>query len=532
MSGTGADGTTGYGGGFGGVLPPSPPLPPGAPLPPDRPPTAGLPRDPITAATAALGNLTGLGAGYLFLRRWPRAALAWLVTAAFLFAVLPVTAEGVAGGWVAAYLLCLAALAADAWRLARPPAPRRPGVWVPAAAVVAVAALAAGSVVWCGDAQERALERDLRQELAAADAQVAAVRSDPFDQARDGYDSALATYLGVRAHHPSTDAAAEVPARIDALYEAATAPRGGQDGCAGLEPLRYLADLPEDWDDAEAERLAERAVAELPEPLHACGMQHLDTDPVAAAEPFTELLSEHGDSEYATGLAEELGARQGQAVGALEGDTACEALDEIRGLAGLFGRLPGADFSRLAEEGAAAEPDGLYECGVSRFLAGAFEDARSTLEELIQDHPEDGRVDRARDIVIAARIAAEVPAAGEELPPESGGGGATVRVEVYNDSPYELEVLYTGPRTGRDTVEPCGDCSVYPAGTGEDEFCPRGTDYPHTVLNLPAGEYQLLFGTADEEIRPNGASDSFDSAYIYTYCNYVTEDSLLPGTDV
>jgi tetratricopeptide (TPR) repeat protein len=469
-----------------------------------------------------------VGAGYLYLRRWRRVVPTWLATAALLFIALPAEAEGIAGVWAVLWALCAVAAAVDAWWIARPATPPARVPWIPATAGVLLLALPAAGPVWFDDARQAALEEDLRIRLEAADQQAGQGHTLDFGNAEDTYRDALDEYFAVRGAHPGTDAAAGVPARLDALYEGATADRVGEDHCAALAPLRFFRGLPGDFEDAEAERLAELAAGALPGPLHDCGLTHVEADdPAAAQEPLTELLESYPEHERAAALPDELGGRQQAAMDQLGTAAACPALDELRALNGLFEQLPGADFTRMAADGTEPVPEGLYQCGASRFLAGNFTGADESLNELIDDHPDHDRVDRARDILIASRIAAEYPGAGEELPPEPGTtGGPTVTLEIFNDSPYEMEALYTGPRTLRETAEPCDDCEVYTSDPG-DNACPNGEDYPSITLRLPAGDYFYLNEVPNGSARSVSGAETLSSGYIYTSCFYVTEESLL-----
>lgn len=514
------------------------PPPPSAPPPPQYPPSVPPPpRDGLTAATAAVLNLSGLGLGYLFLRRWRRAIPCWIATAALLFAALPVEPEGIAGIWVVLYGVALVAFALDAWRVGGPPPapygptpapygrpPSRP--WLPLAAGVLLLALPATSVVCYGSAQNAALEEELEQRLTAADRIVREAEGASFGSAREDYDSALTRYLNVSEDHPDSDAAETLPGRLDDLYEQATESSG--DDCADLDALRYFKELPEESGGAQAERLAQRADEDLPAPLHGCGLQRVESgDPDGAADVLTELLEDYPDSEYATGLSAELSDRQSSAVDAIGGEDSCGALDEVGWLAELADQLPGEkeEYAQIADDGLAAEPEGLYQCGTDQFLEGSYADSVSTLRQLVSDYPDNGHVDRAGDIIIAAQIAEEIPAAGDDLPPEEGTtGGGSVTVTIYNDSPYEQEVLYTGPNTAKKTIAACGSCSVYSSDPGESA-CSADVTYPSITLHLPAGTYHFLHRSVGEDSEsPATSTDSLSTAYTYSFCSYSYED--------
>ncbi|MFI7273279.1 hypothetical protein [Streptomyces sp. NPDC049879] len=519
-----------YGGGFGAHLPPPPP-PPAAPRPP---------RDQRLALTAALLNLSGLGLGHLYLRRWWHVLPSLLLTAALLAMALPVTADGVSGRWVALYAAGVLLLAADAWRLARPAGPERRPLLAPVVAGVLLLAIPAGAVVFFGDAQRRALESDLQDRLTATDELVERAAADPFGESEDRYRSAVTDYLGVRDAHPDTDAAAEVPDRLDALYERATAPADGADGaeetdhCRALAPLRFFRDLPDDTgDDPETRRLSARATDALPEPLHGCGLRLTSQRDIDGAEvPFTELLRDHADSPFATGLPDELGGMRNAAIEGVEGDDPCGSLGQLRDYNALFAELPGEEFPRMAAEGEEPVPDGLWACGTAQFRDGDFADSEETLRELLDVAPDHEEADYAGDVLIAAQIAVDLPAAGEDLPPRpgSGAGGATIEVEIFNDSPDPLELLWTGPRTGSRTIDACASCDYYPSVTDDDETCAEDIDYPSTTLELPAGSYHFLHRAPETGVSTLAETEVFEPDYIYTWCTYTTEDqSLLPG---
>ncbi|WP_052849507.1 DUF3488 domain-containing protein [Streptomyces avicenniae] len=531
-----------YGGPYG---PPPPTTPHGigpvmygdgsAPQFPPAPPTVRPPRDQRLAVTAALLNLSGLGAGYLYLRRWWQVVPSLLLTGLLLWAVLPVTADGISGQWVALYVLGLLVLAADAWRLARPETPRRRPLLVPLTTGILLLAIPAGAVVFFEDAQRQALEDDLQERLALADDLVEQAGDEPFEEAEQRYRSALDGYVAVRSDHPDTDAAAEVPDRLDALYEQATTPAAdADDPCGPLTPLRFFRDLPgENGEGPDIERLSVRAADTLPEPLHACGLSRTaQGDVEGAREPFTELLGDHADSPLATGLPEELGVLQGTAADGVEGDQPCDALDQLRDWNELFGELPGEQFAQLAADGQGPVPDGLFACGTAQFRAGDFTDSEATLRDLLAEDPDHPEADYTQDILIAAQIAARLPAAGESLPPRpgAGGGGPTITVEVSNDSPNELELLWTGTRTGSRTVGACGSCDVYTSDPG-DAGCSADIDYPTTTLELPAGEYHFLHRAPDLDVDNLAETTEFEANYEYTWCTFTIEGLQLPAPD-
>ncbi|RBM04531.1 hypothetical protein [Streptomyces sp. PT12] len=519
---------------------------------------------------AALLNASGTGAGYLYLRLRARACACWAGTALLILAANAWNAAGAPLLWLPLYALWLAAQVADGYRRARhlpvpdPAAPTgRP--WVPFAAGGALLVLVASGLAWYRTLPAEALERAERAHAArecadalahyarasasryefvlspasadartgrdacavALDAEASAERGD-YRGAVSGYESylalydgappwpgaeqrlgqvrllaadalaeaaaghaaedlgaaygaAVAAYTAVRAQHPGTAEAARVPGRLDALYAAGTADLAERP-CETVADLRALEDLAAVESD-EAERLASRARSDLPGAQFACG-----------------------EARFAEGAY-------------------CEAGDAFEAVLALAAATP----ERLTE---AEESVGrsLYECGVAHYDAERYGQARDALERLVDGYPDDGRASVAEDLLIAVEIREVNEGRTGELPEPTPVGTAprgAVTVEVVNDSPEALEILWTGPETGTATLDACADCTTRGELDGVfGQACGTDAERPAKTLTLAPGAYELVIRTTTGAfLSPHSGAWHLSAGTAYEDCYALGSDA-------
>lgn len=170
----------------------------------------------------------------------------------------------------------------------------------------------------------------------------------------------------------------------------------------------------------------------------------------------------------------------------------------------------------------AALPQPLYECGLQRFAEGDSQTAVTYLRRLGDTFPDDPLAAQARPTLIRAEVAAITATAAGEVPPPTAVGRApagTVSVEVVNDSPDELELLFAGPEADAVTIPPCPTCSAYPfAAIGG---CEAGS-LPTVSLELPPGSYQLgVRSRSGNDVTPYAGSWELASGTAYSSCFYI-----------
>ncbi|MFD7967673.1 hypothetical protein [Streptomyces clavifer] len=502
------------------------------PPPPAGPPTIGPPPQgaALRAVAAGLLSLSGLGLGHVLLRRWRRAAVSWAATAVLLVVALPADPDGVPALLVAAYLLVLLLAGADAARLAlRADFARgvRP-VLAAALGLVLLAVPVTGTVVHAS-ARDEAVEQELLGRLEEGDGLVEKASKHPFALSAPDYRYALTLYRELGEDHPGSRAAALVPARLKAYYDAVSTPYSEKKYCSAVDPLTYLRTVPDTVDRKLLGDLAGRPDTPLAESLYACGVSRLSgTGTESGSKELEALLRTFPESSQAGQVGPAVSGEIRQRVAALKGADPCTVTAGLRRMSTLVTGLPPTSVPSLGAQADAGVRDGVYACGVDEFKEKRFPEARQTLTDFADTYKDDRRGRQARDIVIAAEIAEERPSAGKRLPGSGRPGGARMELVISNDAPNDVEVLYTGPVTGTVKLKACGSCERY---SGESAGAARacrasGTSYPKARLRLPAGEYHFLYkhGTgATSDVDSYASGSSVKPGYSYTSCTYLIE---------
>ncbi|MDX3072583.1 hypothetical protein PV364_09295 [Streptomyces sp. MI02-7b] len=501
------------------------------PSTPPSPPPA--PADGLRAAAVALLNLTGLGLGYALLRRWGLMAACWLATGVLLLVALPADPDGVPSGVVVGYLVLLAlaaihgAFAGLRTRLAWPT-----GSPVAIALGLVLLAVPAGGVVLYDMARDEATEQMLLDRLDQADRLVRAGEGREFGTAEAGYRKALRAYRDLRADHPDSRAAAEVPDRLKTYYTTVGAAYEQKDYCGAIPGLTYLRTVPASIGKKDLGTLAEWPDDRLATSLYECGAQGMATNATGWTGLFGDLLSAFPDSAQAAEVAPAIGSAVDKAVKAVGGSDPCAAVDRLRSLGtqvrGLRGGTAGVDESLAKQAGRATKSadSGVYTCGVDQYKDGDFDAAAQTMNTFVAGHKTDRRRALARKFAIAAEVASEVPAAGKHLPTLASGG--SISVTIKNDSPHPVTVYYTGPVTGSLTLGACGSCTTYsllePSLLGFKPCQNTSRHYPQRTIRLPVGTtYFLHRSSAGLGTTPATDTAKLKSGYIYTECAYTTK---------
>ncbi|WP_369143964.1 hypothetical protein [Streptomyces sp. R44] len=517
-----------------GTLPPPPGAPPGfGPPPPPAQPQG--PANPAQSAAVALLNLSGLGLGYVLLRNWIGAALCWLATAALLVAALPADVDGVPTFVVYGYLAFLIAVAIDGGRRGAR-ASLRIGAGLRRLALplalVLLAVPAGGSLAY-GAARDEAKEQALLERLAAADTLVKSADGLAFDKAEPTYRKALDTYQDLGTKHSGSRAGKLVPDRLDAYYTSVSAPYDKKQYCAAVPPLKHLRGLAATVDKELLGSRPAKTDEPLAESLYQCGTAALGVqtaNPTAGAS-LNELLSTFPKSTQATRVEPAVREAIKTRVTALGGAEPCDATAELRTLRSSLDEMPDPSLEPASKEASDAVQKGDFACGTDQFKDKEFSTAATTMTDYAKTYPNSPQAAHARSIAIAAEIAEEEPAAGGSLPPADVPGGARMVMVVSNDGPGEVELLYTGPMTGKVTLKACGTCTKYQTpllvNSPKIKACSGpSSKYPKATLLLPAGDYHFLQKRAATGTSTAGDTKSsrtkIEPGYSYTNCLYVT----------
>ncbi|MEV4947531.1 hypothetical protein [Streptomyces sp. NPDC053755] len=510
-------------------MPPPPVGPPRVPPPPAE-------AHPAQAALAGLLNLSCLGLGYVLLRQWALAAVCWGATAALLFVALPADVDGVPTGFLVGYGVFLLAAAADGARRGLR-APRR-ALALPAALPVALAlallVVPVGGTLAYGSARDEAVEQSLLDRLAAADALVKSAEGQSFSSAEADYREALLTYQDLGSRRAGSRAGRLVPDRLDAYYAAVSAPYDAKNYCEAVPRLQHLRGLPGTVDRSLLGDLAGKADEPLAHSWYECGTSRIGVAgaETTAGEHLNALLSTFPQSPHAqkieAAVKETIRSREAALTGA--GADPCGKVTELRRVGTTVDLLPKPAFAAVSRANGDAVRKGDFACGVRHFEDKEYTDAVRTMTEYATQYPNSPQLAHARSIAIAAEIAEEEPAAGKRLPPATAPGGSRMVMVVSNDGPGEVELLYTGPVTGRVTIKACGTCKAYPGSLARNapkiKACSGpSSKYPKTTITLPAGNYHFLQkrdGTGSSSAVNKSSTAKIEPGYSYTNCLYVT----------
>lgn len=514
----------------GGGYTPPPPFGPPAPAAPSAP---REPADPLRAVAVGLLNLSGLGIGYLLTRRWVAFAVALVVTGILLAGALPADPDGVSGGLLVTYLVFLVLFAVHGalrglrTRLSFPPK-------APLALLLGLVLLAvpAGAVVYYDGAKDDATEQMLLDRLDAADHLVQAAKGTPFASAKSDYSSALGSYQDLRNNHADSQAAKKVPDRMQAFYTSVGTPYDQKKYCDAIEPLKFLQTVPKHIDGKVLGSLAGWPDDRLATSLYECGIDELtDPAPTAATDntKITELLTDFPRSAQAAKVEPAIKASIDSAAKGLGGKDPCGATYKLRALSSDAADLPGDKAGitdALSADSRRADgyvETGTYNCGLSQYKSGSFDQALSTMNDFTGKYPHDKHRPLALKIAIAAEIAKERPEAGKRVPTTSTAG--SISVTFSNDSPDSVEILYTGKVTGSFTLKGCADCTRYSTDVFASTSACKDTSkhYDKKTLYLPSGTTYILQKPIDDSATPTDDTLELRGGYIYTECAYVLE---------
>ncbi|MFD3946380.1 hypothetical protein [Streptomyces sp. NPDC058579] len=510
------------------------------------PPPAPVESNPAQAVLVGLLNLSCLGLGYVLLKKWVQAAVCVLATAVLLLVALPADVDGVPTGVLVGYAAFLLAAAVDgARRGLRAPLALPAGAAATAGAgarrlalplalgLVLLAVPVGGSVAY-GAARDEAIEQSLLARLAEADKQVKSVEGQSFGGAEHTYGKALAVYQELGTKHAGSRAGRQVPDRLNDYYASVSAPYQQKKYCEAVPGLQHLRALPEKVDRALLDGLTGKADDPLAHSWYECGITGLARagTEASAGDNLNALLSTFPESSYAKKV--ELTVREGlrtrgAAIAAGSTDP-CDAVLELQRFRTTVDLLPKDTFAAVSTDTGKEIQKGDFACGVEQFKEKEFSEAVQTMNDYVKEYPGSAQVAHARSIAIAAEIADETPAAGNRLPSATVPGGSRMVMVVSNDGPGEVELLYTGPVTGRVTLKACGTCTAYgdllARGAAKPKVCSGpSSKYPKATLWLPAGDYHFLQkrpGSGSLAAGDKSSTAKIEPGYSYTNCLYVT----------
>jgi tetratricopeptide (TPR) repeat protein len=476
-----------------------------------------------SAVAAALLNLTGIGLGYLYLRRWLRGTACAVIFVLMVVVAFANDAASEPWFWRVLAAVWIAATAFDAWWVARAsPRPQTRDQWLRpvAAGVLAVTLVIAGHVGYAGAARGTyAAGLEAQGRAACVDANRA------FDVVTGPYELTLSTVV---------PAAAERSAECTAYLAAEEAENAGAHAEAVTAYQAFRRDHPGSLLDPFVHENTRRALLAWAVALRSSGdldgaiaryrdlLGELQADP-GAAQVREDLAATY--VERASAARQSMAAAVGQPrVDAMRGamedlmlvgrelpETAAAA-SAPQGIQDTFAQannafaegrfcdgLPVLDYAVTLPESAgiagvanADRAHSLSECGLSTFGAGDLEGAASRFSTLVADYPSDPGVPQARSALITAEVGSRTTVSLPLPAPIDAPGSESVL--VYNATSTDVRVLISGPTAHELTLPGCIGCpSVYETG----ESCPGPEGKPSTTIRMRTGPYYLLQDRVD-----------------------------------
>ncbi|WP_017569303.1 hypothetical protein [Nocardiopsis halotolerans] len=510
-------------------------MPPGQfgapPPPPPKPRRLGLFSSP-SGLRAALLNASGMGAGYVYLRKWLFFAVALavtiglLVTAAFMGAAdNALLWAGVLLGWfvVAAVLGLFAGRSSDERTLSRGEQPsRKVGPLLTAAGLV-VALLAVLAGVWqAGEWRLRVADAaHARGECGGSEAVAAYEGVEDFFQLSFSSSLMERARSGVEACGLLERAQADVAA---GEYERALASYG-----------TYFEHPAARWEDTDGEiadiHLSYAAnLAETAEEDFSGEVTDEYRENMRRAHEIYNVIPEDYEGTAAAGqVPEELLRLYALGTSEYDAENWCAAFDQIE----VFADLSWEVVPEVAERIGTEHPNAAFHCGWDRVDADEFDAADEIVSLLESDYPdhEADEVARMATHIGAGRIEERMDAmtALDEVefnpsPTGSSGSDKTV-LEITNNTPNEMQFLYVGPDGVHDEIitPACEECEVYTSPPTGNSCFENGEVMR---VEFDPGEYRLLLTSTDMGIfsAPLHGTVDFAAGDLYESCYYTVEE--------
>ncbi|AFY82459.1 tetratricopeptide repeat protein [Oscillatoria acuminata] len=166
------------------------------------------------------------------------------------------------------------------------------------------------------------------------------------------------------------------------------------------------------------------------------------------------------------------------------------------------------------------------DCGDRNQAEEKYSQAVIFYEQFLKAYPDHEIAPTIKEKLVQTLIAeAQQQGAATILRPPASGtteSGYTV-LQIQNDSPSRMQLVFSGPEDRIEELEPCFDCETY-FGKGP-ETCPGlGPIGRYTV---PPGDYKILVKSIDEyQVTPYRGDWNLEDSLTYQQCFYIIRDPL------
>lgn len=507
------------------------------------------------APGAAALNLTGLGLGYFYLRRWVRGGSYLVITAALVVTAFLTNASSLSWPWQVLAPLWVVLAALDAWRLAWAAPPGRPAPVLAKLLTLGLAVLliAGGTVAYLAyrDAGQRAFddgvqaqrnvdcvraaeqfalvtgvyELALSPNVPAADAKRSecdALNKADGDRAEGRFADAVAGYRAFRSSHPDSALAPALAGRLEGTFQdwgkslrergdldaAVTAYRDGLSELGPTSPVR--AELAATYVERATKTRGALPTTEA----------ELLTSVQSVMDDLLVVRNEFGD----TPAAGSVGQAMTDTMNALHPPFAavghCGAVPVLDHLAG----LPADKIAEISTPVADNRLIALSECGLQKFRESSFSEAKDMFAAVEGGYPQSPQAAQARSARIAAEVAIAKAGPPIALPePFTTDTPGAIEVVYFNVTDQPVQVLVAGTTAHQFDLPACVGCPPYEAGA-----CDTASGKPSFTLRLRPGSYDVLSrpqpGIGSLTFNQGFSTDVLEPGYTYTNCTYLTNN--------
>jgi hypothetical protein len=167
-------------------------------------------------------------------------------------------------------------------------------------------------------------------------------------------------------------------------------------------------------------------------------------------------------------------------------------------------------------------PPLLNACGKTFEAAKSFSDAVTFYQRFRNEYPKHPLAAEVQDAYVRATIAdAEASGAGELPAPQAVGGASgsntQMTVVIQNDTPEKLSIVFSGPDTRVEELDPCAECTKF---TEEPTSCPEKGPVGRYVM--APGTYKVVVKTSSGgNVTPFRGTWDLTTSEEYSSCFYV-----------
>ncbi|MCA1991092.1 MAG: hypothetical protein LDL41_03460 [Coleofasciculus sp. S288] len=170
-----------------------------------------------------------------------------------------------------------------------------------------------------------------------------------------------------------------------------------------------------------------------------------------------------------------------------------------------------------------------HSCGQVYATRENYANAVNMYERFLENYQKHQLASEVKAALAQSMVAeAKAKGAGDILQPGRSGitsDGTTV-VEIRNDSPETMRIVFSGPDPRFEELDPCDDCIKY-VGKGP-ESCPNKG--PIERYTLKPGQYDVVVKSiSDRGIRPFTGNWSLDNGTEYNSCFFIVQQPTAEG---